>query len=1408
MALKQFLLEYNPSKIKSDAVFKEFVSGFSELLNMFAHQTEGITDSSRLLIVDTFSIWILRSTQCLRNKKLDTTGYQLILREKLLTTNNSEIIFQYIVDFWTDGTSAFNNALRDLFTKFLRLLNIIYAAQECTALFHSWLIQILDISSTLRVQYYLINSLASQTDLYLVLQRRPDFIETCLSLMWSDALSNPIGKCVTSLLLNVYRIHFEEDESMLSEWLELWQTLVLARLRDPRYTKAIELYILMPIFRDMPNLTFVKFVDRCPSCDFSVLISIFRIGQELAIEEEPYHGDKLISLECIEQLLQQDEHKLYAFELLTFSVKTSRPVHSYIFDIVKRNLRIFFVDTNIETRNYFSSFFKHFLLRIRDSSYSLNRDRIKLTKAKKFPEEQVEKLNHIKISEEFLRWLFDFLKTQICPGTQYQRNTLAFKILLLMLESGIDDTTPVKYLDAKNLRKYPFSIRFFEDGVLLRLLIDNLTSNYDDIRQASKRLLTIALDNEESSSLHKEFDWKKIQQQATEYMEVYQNTETGAALQDFLFSTSPDKIMFVNNLLDELQAKIDESKKDYLKHHYDPVGGYFAALTLLLKNDDFSYDTSNDIVNRCLSLILSNWDAVKEPVCCHPTEVRTSEEYLKDGIKDQFLVAKAFRSIKESSALLEVLITRPSITFKQLTSAGDLLICQLFDLRHSGAFQSVLPSFNACCNKCSENYPKQLKTWLQVVINSLEVKTQMVTRRSGGIPYLLTTILAAERGKERPLLKLAFEKLEIIASLPITQYQDEVDLPQVNAFNCIRSIFIESKLAEPCAPYVASALNLALKNFISEIWPLRNCSIMLFTSLQNRIFGKAGKSISARLFFTRFGGVQELLLDVLKESLRESSNTNNPVLSQSGVESIFLVLNLLLRLQPTPGFNGLEVFTNETFLCLESANWNIREMAAKTMTSLTDDYCTQCEVLMKGVSIKSQNRLHGHLLAVKSILENNKEFVEDDSVQAKLFELVYAQREALLTFNSCFATAKAYIEVLELFVNLKHIKRFNAKRNTILSLLGHFFILHNERYSIDGMKQLCLAVALRMLLKHADPENIADLCQLGILSSFQEVQSVAIQFVVDNVDLSRPDNKAILTELKRSFAEEKTLPTLKSLILRALQGTSNGFSLEELANLIKNPNNEELQLGAIEALGYLVDRNDTKVMDSMVVEYTQDDVPADFRMSALVCLTNFLKRHPLPHMLLQVHKMLNDDDEDVRKIAAKFLSEHFYQKSYVMSPSVAAGHFGEVFSAKYIDQPDAAEYVVHNVMRFWDSYDISTPTCTSIEGLFEVEKDNQFRNQLEENVQYLNILKKLSFHSNELSCWLDDRVELLMDFLRDSQIIDGPLGWASSSEVFPRLCVFWKLVNIYGASRVTELEGILKDRNVHPLIFDYLFVDY
>lgn len=111
-----------------------------------------------MIFPDTFSICLLRSHQIIASKKIDSEKYLSVVRKDILTVTNSNVIFEYVLDYWADGGAPLTNALRDLFAKLLNLLKVIYPMSVLKDILFNWMNEILEIPSTLRVQYYLIDA--------------------------------------------------------------------------------------------------------------------------------------------------------------------------------------------------------------------------------------------------------------------------------------------------------------------------------------------------------------------------------------------------------------------------------------------------------------------------------------------------------------------------------------------------------------------------------------------------------------------------------------------------------------------------------------------------------------------------------------------------------------------------------------------------------------------------------------------------------------------------------------------------------------------------------------------------------------------------------------------------------------------------------------------------------------------------------------------------------------------------------------------------------------------------------------------------------------------------------------------------------------------------------------------------
>ncbi|QLL34713.1 hypothetical protein HG536_0H00880 [Torulaspora globosa] len=1399
-SIKDLLLKYNPSKIGPDnqeEVLKQFVECCQELFVYFQKKTDGISDSLALLATDTFSIWVLRTSQVISHKKIDTSGYIKVVKDEILTFEGSTVIFEYVVDFWKNGNPAFINALKNLFTKLLHLMRLIHPRTECDKLFSSWLDRTFQVPSDLAVQYYLIEALAEELDLYPVLQKRPTFVDESLRLMQSDILSNPVGKSLCKILTNAFYNHFGGDLSNLPSWLGFWQEPVIFHLSNQKCRKSIELYILQPMFKEVPPNAFRAFVKGIPRHNPSVLLSVIRVGQELGIEEEPFHNDRLIPIDMIGSFLKLDESKLAAFELLTFATKKSSPIHSNIFHLIKENLTIFFVDTRIEVRNYFCSSFKHFIYRIRDSAHSLHKRASSLKRAGKFPAEQKAKFGYVQECQSFLEWLLGFLKLQICPGTQYQRNDVALKLFNIIIESGLDASIPAKYLDMKNPRSYPFSVPIFRDNSIVRLLLDCLASNFADIRQMAKMLLLQALEGSDSSILKKSIDWNYLKTQADSLLRQYQYSDIGAALESTRFCAAPDKVAFVEGMIDTLHEKICNSKEDFLRHIHEPISGYLTSLTLILEDNQLEEIITGPIVEKCIEIVLINWSAVKHVICHESCEDNLWMMYPDGNIDAQLVLSTAFRTTKESSMLLRVLLSKYALSPDQLIVIGDFLINQLFDIRHSGAFQSVTPTFSVLCLRCKKENASQLLEWLRTVLESVEVKTQNVTRRSGGIPPMLTVILSAESGKERPLLKYAFERLIKIASTAMEEHQDKVDLPQVNAFNCIKAIFTESKLSQASEPYTPAALSLALKTFDSDTWALRNCSIMLFTSLQNRLFGKSGKSVSARMFFTRYPGIREDLLEILRPA---STVTKD----RSQIESTFLVLSVLLRLKPTPGYKGLDAFNSEVKKSLESSNWKIRELAARCISSLAENPIEISRELADRMNIKHQNSLHGYLLAISEMIPSLKSF--NNEQLSGLIETLHRKCNELLGHNKCFLTAKLYISLMGNILEFIDDDIFRDQQDSLLNYITQFFNQHSRLYTINGSKQICLAAALETLFKYGEGECVSTLLEQAICSPFYEVQEVALRFAMNSHKNMPHITKTFIDSIIRLANDEDIAPSVRSLSLRVLKNLDEKTDLHLLMDIIEKPPSEDLQVAAIESLGKNVTLDNVEILEKLSEQYYADGQPVDFRIACFQSMIDYPEVSNNVRLLLILNQMLSDDDEDIRLAVASSLNRIFRLTgdSETLNP-VETSRMLLTRIVKHFDVKLVAENVIRILKEFFEGYDLFAP---EIRGncVFETEKDNQFRNDFELNLQYARLLQ-ITGYDDQFVHWLVALKDKVIAYLHATGMRDGPFGWVSSGEVFSRLLLLRALLALIGTRHILNFDQVLIDSRIHPVILNHEFLD-
>lgn len=483
--------------------------------------------------------------------------------------------------------------------------------------------------------------------------------------------------------------------------------------------------------------------------------------------------------------------------------------------------------------------------------------------------------------------------------------------------------------------------------------------------------------------------------------------------------------------------------------------------------NDISCATEADLLawrglhHKLISVCYTIWDLVGPALCaaapeghvpdaCGEEDGRARTEDLGFGGEDvstQMVMSFSWRAIKESSELLSTLMLRapyPDIlTPTDISYGGEILITQLANVRHPGAFAAVFPCLLQVCKKCFsysdpgiQDVPRR---WLMENLALIVTKASAITRRSAGIPFLLVGILSAENDPERPLLKETFARFVEIANLlpPDKRAREtdesggtKLDLPQVHALNCIKLLFIDSHLGPIVLDLISSGLKVAVHSFSSPIWAIRNGGLMLFTALLNRLFGTSksrndysftANLYTTRRFFEKYPEVRGVLLSQLQKGVDSMSSPSTNLSSNDPmVEMIYPTLSLVSRLGFSRGYVAMNEFKPLIEKCMKSHIGKVREVAAKAYITLIcprDCILEILRLLASNGQLQRQNALHGNLLVVKCLLDQR---IVDSAAKMGLESVVMAKEisriledrfDEFVERNECLVTRALYLEI-------------------------------------------------------------------------------------------------------------------------------------------------------------------------------------------------------------------------------------------------------------------------------------------------------------------------------------------------------------------------------------------------------------
>ncbi|RHZ89143.1 hypothetical protein Glove_18g31 [Diversispora epigaea] len=692
----------------------------------------------------------------------------------------------------------------------------------------------------------------------------------------------------------------------------------------------------------------------------------------------------------------------------------------------------------------------------------------------------------------------------------------------------------------------------------------------------------------------------------------------------------PPSILFTKKLLSLLNKQIKIASENLLlaSQKY-PMHGTFLALQYIFRELDHNYDIMKSNLNEwrqiydrtinlteeaCLIVleILSNpspegnvpasFQEMDEIIDELILNIEDSNNYSEEGgPKHQVILSCCWRAVKEASALLATIFTKVTISLKlenneaicdidQIRKVGDLFRTLLTSIRHRGAFSAVYPGYISICSRLLNTQRAQFtelpKIWLKENIDSIKLNSISITRRSAGLPLCILAIVSSEPNNHKVLLPWTMKTLFEIGSeeVPFNNIEQTVDLPQVHAFNILRTIFMNAILGKDILPYVSDGFVLAIKGFSSLSWAIRNCSVMLFSALLQRTFGtKKTKDehhsinkLTGREFFSRYPALHGFLLGELKVAVDQLINKFNRSEVHPG---LYPILTLLSRLHPslmesTNSVLNMIPFVPLVMSCSSSPIYKTREMAARSLVPLiaSQDLVKTCTDLSKSCEISNQNELHGRLMQIKFLMNGHlaSNVAGFDVMKEFIFKIgptIHSKIEQLLCKNICEITRHLFLEILYEFifnanwisgeqneVNQKFLlnlmeEHFAEIRQTVFDI--SFVELFDKRINGNNLRigsylvrQQMTKVIIKSLINH-DSTEFSNSKILEVLNEEEyEIRLTALEMLTENFQDNNYNNSKLL------FIQKKILTMI-------YEGESNHDCFRLVGELLLLLNPEE-----------------------------------------------------------------------------------------------------------------------------------------------------------------------------------------------------------------------------------------------------------
>lgn len=1248
IALKETILRFKVDEANGFEILVDFIESLTKLLK----STQSVNEDA-VLIVDTALIWFSRAMQFSKRNKLENYNFGAL-------EETVKSLFNYIDHLHQSSHGAFSNALSNLLKK---LLQFVEATQLSDTLVSAMVLKAGKRPNTHKSFYVIMEAILRfvTRSASIIKQIGPSFEKKCFDAMRFSSLVNSASKCIS-----VYYKRLADPVQNEAAYFVLWTSEVEAVLGERNAAKDKVIAHLIPmLFRDIPekliqwlkSLTIKKEDPYWPH----VMLPLLLIGLEISKSNDP--SKVVLESEIEAYLFNHDSFvRLSAFKLICSSVDGTSVPSKFVTNFLTNETIMLYLISELLTPDDRTTFVFHL--------------RSALLKIKGFAGSRSQKPNlesdrDICEIKKACSSVFGILQLMLIPDSSYAQLCISTDVISFLITDEFDGIARSKKPSKDRL---PL-VKIFSDN-LVRTLLRFTTNNYDDIRRKCSVMLSYC----PYAILERILQEQPLQNSLKYVNESKHGTTDSFALLFMTIARAHAKNSPISylQLLQEVITHLETSVA-----RGDPISGALATVAGVLNAASPNILEANDsefktLTRRLMELVNGQWSLI----------IAAQEEGRELSVNEN---GEYWKVLKESSLLLEALlnINRTSreryITDFELEKVCDNLMDALAFVSHRGAFASILLAFMKYCTifLSGELLEKPMQ-WLQFNLTLVRTKKQLISRRSAGLPYLISGILVAtapQKNRIKDFMEVAFIDLLLIVTEKVANGQQSmVDLPQVNAFNCMTQIFKESSLKEHYKKYLCQALDASLKNINHPVWAIKNSALMLFTSLQSNLFGSnkledVFPSVKVEFFFAQYPEIQNILLTHLKNLNLESPNEAIPILS------------ILGRLQDSIGQDSvLEPFRNLVRTkYLQHNLWKIREMAAVLLVNMTAPSCI-IELIHELIPNNStpRNAAHGRLLC---ILELVKQVSREDLTRAGIVESIatsFEEERKMKSFSKWFIL-RVYVMIYSLipFIEVSSLKEL-------------LFECINSDIDVNGSVKLFIGTCAKTLLKASETLEDAEHLSINLFKSGQvEACEETVRFWLLNANEFRKRSELQLSFLE--IMEKSKLPRqVFKLFLQLAAGAEIPISFA--LNDERWPDEWKCYSMAIKATG----RNaDILAFSKVFEQYSRDDQPEMVRLQAVHAAQTLAvhQRGSLrdyAHFFYCYHQKLSDECLGIRRLAQnQFDVKNLdWTKEYLEK-------FGEAGQKTVLEAILAS--IERNINDAKEELDNTS---------FHIERDNLFRNEV------------------------------------------------------------------------------------------------